>query len=191
GSTGSDGDGGPATNAQLDNPYDVAVGTNGNVYIADTVNNRIRHVDTNGIITTIAGTASSGFSGDNGPATNASLAFPLTIAVDNDSNLYIADTGGHRIRQIDTNGIITTIAGTGNTGFSGDNGPATNATLTNSSGIAVGADGSLYIADAGSHRVRVVVVDTTDPAIDLTGVNDGATITNGANATLGFTCTDT
>ncbi|MGH1506522.1 MAG: SMP-30/gluconolactonase/LRE family protein, partial [Acidimicrobiales bacterium] len=110
------GDGGPATNASMSSPYDVAVDDGGNVYIADALNSRIRRIDTTGTITTIAGSGSNGmgggFGGDNGPATDATVFLPQSVAVDDDGNVYIADTFNHRIRRIDAaTGIITTIAG--------------------------------------------------------------------------------
>ena len=99
----------------------------GNLYIADSGNNRIRKVS-NGVITTVAGNGTAGFSGDNGPATSAQLNYPQGVAVDSAGNLYIADTGNNRIRKV-SNGVITTVAGNGTAGFSGDNGPATSAQL--------------------------------------------------------------
>ena len=132
GPRGFSGDGGPATAARLNSPADVAVDGSGNLYIADTGNDRIRKVDTSGTITTIAGSGASGFSGDGGPATAARLNSPADVAVDGSGNLYIADTGNDRIRKVDTSGTITTIAGSGASGFSGDGGPATAARLNRS-----------------------------------------------------------
>ena len=111
--TGYSGDGGAATNAGLNYPSGVAVDAAGNLYIADSDNKRIRKVDTNGIITTVAGNGSAGYSGDGGAATNARLYYPTGVAVDASGNLYIADTENNRIRKVDTNGIITTVAGKG------------------------------------------------------------------------------
>jgi len=124
---GFSGDTGPATSAKLSNPAGVAVDAAGNLYIADTSNDRIRKVS-NGVITTVVGTGTLGFAGDNGPATYAELSAPNGVAVDPAGNLYIADTGNNRIRKV-TNGVITTVAGNGTAGLSGDNGPATNAQL--------------------------------------------------------------
>jgi uncharacterized membrane protein YbhN (UPF0104 family) len=101
----------------------------GNLYIADQGNAVIRRVSTTGTITTVAGNNAVGYSGDNGQATNATLYAPAGVAVDGAGNLYIADAGNNRIREVNTSGIITTIAGNGTAGFSGDNGPATSATL--------------------------------------------------------------
>jgi sugar lactone lactonase YvrE len=153
---GYSGDGGAATNAQLRSCYGVAVDGMGNLFIADTASSRIRKVDTNGIITTVAGNSYSGFSGDGGAATHATLSFPFGIMVDTNGNLFIADTGNNRIRKVDTNGIITTVAGNSSPGFSGDGGAATNASLREPQGLAMDANGNLLIADTGNYRVRQV-----------------------------------
>ncbi len=124
------GDGGPATQAAISLPRDVALDAAGTLYIADGANNRIRRVARNGTITTIAGTGRTEFSGDGGPASKANLSMPYSIALDSDGNLYIVDTGNYRVRKIDAStGIITTVAGNGSYGFSGDGGPAVHATL--------------------------------------------------------------
>ena len=154
GAQGFSGDNGPATSAQLNNPMGVAVDAVGNLYIADCGNQRIRIV-TNGVITTVAGNGKFGFSGDNGPATSAQLHSPWGITVDSAGNLYIADEGNNRIRQV-SNGVITTIAGNGKPRFSGDGGPATEAQLAHPTGIARDSDGALYIADIGNGRIRKV-----------------------------------
>ncbi|MBI2346069.1 MAG: thrombospondin type 3 repeat-containing protein [Deltaproteobacteria bacterium] len=125
GTSGPHGDGGPATETEID-PYDVAVDTQGNLYIADVQNQRVRKVDPSGIITTIAGSF-QGFDGDGGLATAARLSYPQGVAVDPQGNLYIADTNNHRIRKVDPEGIITTVAGSSTRGFGGDGGPATQA----------------------------------------------------------------
>ncbi|MGA3236246.1 MAG: hypothetical protein ABSG03_08085 [Bryobacteraceae bacterium] len=154
GATGFSGDNGPATSAQLYFPNGVAVDSAGNLYIADTDNNRIRKVS-NGVITTVAGNGFAGYSGDNGPATNARLAGPWAVAVDSAGNLYIADSDNYCIRKV-ANGAIATVAGNGLAGFSGDNGPAANAQLNNPYGVAVDSAGNLYIADTLNQRVRKV-----------------------------------
>jgi sugar lactone lactonase YvrE len=134
------GDGGAATNASLDLLYDVALDAPGNLYIADGNNLRIRKVDTNGIITTVAG---GGSGGDGGAATNASLNYPYGVALDAAGNLYIADTLDQRIRKVDTNGIITTVAGDGEAIYAGDGGAATNASLNYPFGVNVDVSGNL------------------------------------------------
>jgi len=150
------GDGGPSTSAALHKPSGVAVDAAGNLYIADTYNNRIRKVSTAGIMTTVAGNGLATFSGDGGPGTSASLPGPGGVAVDAAGNLYIADAWNHRIRQVSPAGIITTVAGNGVAGFSGDDGPATGAALRQPTGVAVDAAGNLYIADVGNNRIRKV-----------------------------------
>ncbi len=169
GAAGADGDGGSATSAQLNAPHGVAIDTDGNIFIADTGNNRIRKVDGNtGIISTIAGTGEFGFSGDGGTATNAKLAEPFDITLSAYGNLLISDTGNHRIRHLTLDNIITTIAGTGIAGFNGDGGQATNAALKNPAGISVDASNTLYIADYDNHRVRIVTLNTPPSATDNT-----------------------
>ncbi|MBK8024992.1 MAG: hypothetical protein IPK19_27155 [Chloroflexi bacterium] len=158
GEFGFSGDGGPATAAMLQYPEDVAVSSDGSLYIPDMWNHRIRRVGPDGIITTVAGNGSQGFGGDGGPATAASLAVPQGVAVGADGVLYIADWDNHRIRRVGSGGIITTIAGDGTAGFGGDGGPATEAWLNRPSGMAVGADGALYIADSFNDRIRRVAL---------------------------------
>jgi uncharacterized protein (TIGR03437 family) len=152
GTQGFSGDNGPATSAQLNDPAGIAVDSAGSLYIADFANNCIRKV-TNGVITTVAGNGTRGFSGDGGPATSAELNLPAGVAVDSAGNLYIADSA--RIRKV-SNGVITTIAGNGIWGFSGDNGPASSAQVSDY-GIALDSAGNLYIADGSTHRVRKIL----------------------------------
>jgi uncharacterized protein (TIGR03437 family) len=154
GTYGYGGDNGPAAAAQLADPQGVAVDSAGNLYIADTVNQRIRKVS-NGVITTVAGNGTPGYIGDNGPAAAAQLDHPLGVAVDSAGNLYIADEGNQRLRKI-SNGVITTVAGNGTPNEGGDNGPAIGAELDGPSGVAVDAAGNLYIADALGYRIRKV-----------------------------------
>jgi uncharacterized protein (TIGR03437 family) len=151
------GDGGLAINASLYRPSGVAVDAAGNVYIADTSNNRIRKITVStGIITTIAGGVTAGYSGDGKAAVNASLKNPVAVAVDSSGNLYIADSGNHVIRKI-TGTTITTVAGNGTPGFSGDNGIAFPlAQLNNPKGVVVDPSGNIFIADTGNSRIRMV-----------------------------------
>jgi sugar lactone lactonase YvrE len=155
-SAGYSGDGGAATSAKVNGPQGVALDADGNLYIADTGNSRIRKVDTSGIISTVAGKSGSGYSGDGGAATNATLKSPWGVALDAFGDLYIADLGNNRIRKVDTNGIITTVAGTSAAGYSGDGGAATNASLHNPACVALDAAGNLYIADWLNNRIREV-----------------------------------
>jgi uncharacterized protein (TIGR03437 family) len=150
----SAGDNVPATSAQLGYLLGVAVDSAGNLYIADTSNNRIRKVS-NGVIATVAGSRAPFFGGDNGPATSAQLWYPQGVAVDSAGNVYIADTLNNRIRKV-SNGVITTVAGGGACCFSGDNGSATSAQLSNPQGVAVDSAGNVYIADSENYRVRKV-----------------------------------
>jgi sugar lactone lactonase YvrE len=151
----SRGDGGPATKASLHGPRDTAIGPDGSLYIADTWGNRIRKIDRLGTITSIAGTGVAGYGGDDGPATQAMLNMPHDVAVDAQGVVFVADSGNHRIRMIDTSGIITTVAGTGVPGYRGDGGPATAARLQNPKSVAL-FGGNLYIADSVNDRIREV-----------------------------------
>src|SRR5438034_3104998 len=156
-SSGFSGDGGPATAAELYLPAGVTFGAAGDLFIADQQNNRIRRVDaTAGIITTVAGNGSAGFSGDGGPATAAQLQYPYSVTLDATGNIFISD-GNDRIRRVDaTTGIITTVAGNGSAGFSGDGGLATAAQLNAPSGVAFDAAQNLFIADRFNSRIRRV-----------------------------------
>jgi len=166
GAAGYSGDGGAATNASLDYPEGVAVDAAGNLFIADTDNQRIRKVGTNGIITTVAGNGFGGYSGDEGPATSASLNYPQGVAVDASSNLFIADCDNHRIRMVAPNGVISSLAGCGIAGFFGDGGPATNASLAYPAGVATDASGNLLVADGENNRVRKIWL-AGQPALTL------------------------
>ena len=169
GEGGFSGDGGRATSAQLYSPTDVATDDTGNLYIADWANHRIRKVDSTGTITTVAGTGERGFSGDGGPATAARLARPDGVATDSAGNLFIADRSNHRIRKMDSTGTITTVAGTGERGFSGDGGPAVQASLSGPSNVAVDDTGNVYIADTSNHRIRLVDSSGTITTVAGTG----------------------
>jgi hypothetical protein len=182
-STGFSGDGGLAANAKLSSPTGVAVDGWGNLFIADWHNNRIRKISTNGIITTVAGTNSAGFTGDSGLAVIAQLSSSSTaVAVDGFGNLFIADSGNNRIRKVDTNGIITTFAGTNSAGFSGDGGAATNASLNHPQGVAADAYGDIFISDSSNNRIRMVDASgniTTVAGAGGTGyAGDGGPATN-------------
>jgi RHS repeat-associated protein len=160
GQAGFNGDGGSATQASLWAPSGVVLDNAGNLYIADSWNDRIRKVDNHGIITTIAGNGQRGYSGDGGPAKQASFFGPSSLTIDNSGNLYIADFANHRVRKIDTNGNIITIAGNGEGGeyvpFFGDGGPATQSPLGYINGLALDNAGNLYIADGWYNRIRRV-----------------------------------
>ena len=168
---GYSGDGGAATAAELGGPSDVAIDGLGNLYIADTSNHRIRRVDPSGTITTVAGTGTGGYSGDGGAATAANLFFPYSVAVDGAGNLYIADTYNQRIRRVDTTGDITTVAGVGTLGYSGDGSAATAAQLHYPHGVAIDELGNVYIADTYNNRIRRV--DTSGMITTVAGVGTG------------------
>ena len=163
------GDNGLATNAQLSGPSFIYVSNSGNIYIADQGNRRIRKIDSSGIISTVAGNGVPGYSGDGGPATAASLFCSAGMQEDAQGNLYFADACNNCIRKIDGSGIITTVAGNTTGGFSGDGGPALQASLFGPSGLTFDSDGNYYIADMNNNRVRKVVnsssasVNTIDP----------------------------
>lgn len=147
GTPGYSGDGGPAAQSRLQYPHGVTFDASGDIYIADYSNNRIRKVDTKGIITTVAGNGTRGSGGDGGPAIKAQLSCPSGVSVDALGNLYIAE--GNHIRRVDASGVITTVAGTGSYGYRGDGGPATEAQLNSPLRVAVDASGNTYIADYG------------------------------------------
>jgi sugar lactone lactonase YvrE len=155
GKQGFSGDGGPATSARIFNAHGIAFDASGNLYIADTDNWRIRKVSISGIITTVAGKGTEGFSGDGGAATSAEL-YPWGVALDPSGNLYIADGRNYRVRKVSTAGTVTTVAGKGTRGFSGDGGPATSAELGFTGGVALDSAGNIYIADGGNNRIRKV-----------------------------------
>lgn len=150
------GDGGLAVDAQLYNPAGITVGADGTLYISDSSNHRIRKVDSNGIITTVAGSGISGYLGDGGQAVDARIALPQSIALASDGSFYIADFLNHRIRYVGNDGIITTVAGSGSRGFSGDGGQATSAELNLPQGVLLDSSNQLFIADSYNHRVRKV-----------------------------------
>ena len=175
--------GGQATNASLSFPDGVAVDAYGNLFIADADIERIFKVTANGIITTVAGNGWIGFFGDDGDAgqaTNASLFFPYGVAVDVYGNLFIGDWGNNCIREVATNGIITTVAGNGYAGYSGDGGQATNASLNYPTGVAVDPYGNLFIADTGNELIRAVGLSASYPTLALYNI----TTNNAGNYTV-------
>jgi uncharacterized protein (TIGR03437 family) len=154
GSAGFSGDNGAPASAQFSSPLGIAFDSSGNLYIADSVNQRVRKIS-NGTITTVAGNGTAGYSGDKGPATSAEMLGPSGVAVDSSGNIYIADTGNHVVRMV-SNGNITTIAGNNIGGYVGDGGTATNAELEFPTSVAVDSSGNVYIADSGNNVIRKV-----------------------------------
>lgn len=161
GQTGYSGDGGKAANAQLNNPFGVIVGADGAIYFCDTMNHVVRRIAKNGVITTIAGSGRKGYSGDGGLATKAEMNEPYEIRFDRSGNLFIVERMSHVVRRVDRKTqIITTIAGTGQLGFSGDGGLATKAAMNQPHSIQFDGKGDLYICDILNHRIRKVEMKT-------------------------------
>ena len=156
GTAGFTGDGGSAISAEINDPIGVVVDGSGNVYFCDYNNNRVRKVSSSGIITTLAGGASAGFSGDGGAATSATLNHPYAVALDASGNLYICDNGNSRVRKVNTSGIITTVAGTGSASYGGDGGAATAAAIGTPDGIAIDVAGNIYISDRSNEYIRKI-----------------------------------
>jgi uncharacterized protein (TIGR03437 family) len=167
------GDGGPATSASIDGAFGVTVDARGSLYLADTLNHRIRQVTPDGIITTIAGTGEAGFSGDGGAAAGAAMNLPVTVAVDPVGSVYFADSNNGRVRKITPGGVITTVAGNGGLDLGGDGGPATATSLFSPWGLALDAAGNLYIAEAAAGRIRRVtpagIISTVAGKLSATG----------------------
>ena len=182
------GDGGAATNAGLTGPTDVALDNVGNLYIADRDDNCISKVDTNGIITTVAGRGSVQV--DGGAATNALISAPTGVTLDASGNLYITERDRSRIRKVDTNGIITTVAGNGIQGYSGDGAAATNANINLPEGVVFDASGNLYVTDSQNNRIRkvdTIGIITTIAGNGVQGYSgDGGAATNASLNTPAF-----
>ena len=190
--SGSCGDGGPATAANLNYPRKVACDRRGNVYIADEFNMLVRKVDASGIITTFAGTGISGYSGDGGPATAAALGTVVSVHADRYNNIYIGDYLASAVRRVDTTGIISTIAGNGTMGDSGDGGPATAAKISYPYGICTDLLGNVYFADYLNLRIREVIMCPVPVAGTISGaasVCAGGTVTLSASGSWGGTWT--
>jgi class 3 adenylate cyclase len=170
GHAGFSGDRGPATSADLDAPQSIAIDSAGDIYIADSQNNRVRRVDPQGIITTIAGSGQAGYGGDGGPATKATLADPTGVIIGFGNTILIADKGNNRVRAVDATGTIATFAGTGDPGYAGDAGPATSALLNDPQCLAVDAKDNVYVADTLNDRVRRIAVDGTISTVAGTDV---------------------
>ena len=184
GTAGFSGDGGPAAAAELDLPHGVAFTTGSTLLVADALNNRIRAIDPDGTITTVAGTGVPGFAGDGGPAASAQIDAPRGIASLPGGGFLIPDSGNQRIRAVAADGTITTVAGDGTRGFAGDGGPATQAELSLPFAVAPTADGGLLIADTGNDRIRRVAPDGTITTVAGDGIRgyggDGGPATQAA-----------
>ena len=164
GVAGYNGDAVPANTSQLNNPMDVAVNDSGYVFIADTYNNRIRKVDLYGVITTVAGNGIPGYAGDGGPAPASVIYYPSGIVIDDSSRVYFSQLGDSHVRKIELNDTISTIAGADSAGYNGDNRPATTARVWFPQGLALRANGDLFIADEGNNRIRLIT--TTELAVN-------------------------
>jgi uncharacterized protein (TIGR03437 family) len=175
------GDGGIATSATLNNPRGVAVDSDGNIYIADSDNRVVRKVDLSGTITTFAGGGLTGAGMQGVAATSIALEVPAGVAVDSAGNVYLSESIGYRIRKVDSSGIITTVAGNGMFGFSGDGGPATAAMFKIPEGIRLDASGNLYIADSTNGRIRKVSPAPAGPTLNALGVVNNASFAAGSN----------
>jgi sugar lactone lactonase YvrE len=171
GAPGMSGDGGPATAAKINIPSGIVLDKSGNIIFSDSYNHRIRKIDTAGIITTIAGTGLSGYTSDDTLAIHSRLNTPCGLALDDDGNLYIADRMNHRIRKVNTDGIISTVAGMGLAQYSGDGGQATLAAINRPNDVKISPDGDIIIADTYGHAVRKVKKDGT--IISIAGSGDG------------------
>ena len=179
---GSGGDGALAIGAAIEDPRGIAVDLSGNIYVSDALSHVVRKISTAGIITTVAGNGARGFSGDGQPGASARLNEPAGLATDSNGNLYIADSGNHRVRRLSTAGTITTVAGDGNARFSDGAGAPLGASLNNPQGVAVDAANNLYIADTGNNRIRRVSAAGT--TITTVAGNGQASFSGDGQATL-------
>ncbi len=186
--TGDLGDGGQATAALLNYPMGVTADSIGNVYFIDSDSPRIRKITTSGIISTIAGTKVAGYSGDGGQATGAKMSFPVDLIIDKNGNIYFTDVKNYRVRKINSSGIISTVAGTGIAGFSGDGGPATAANIGYSYYIALDKSGNLYIGDDSTARIRKVSTTGIITTVAGTGVVGTVSTGDGGPATAAVFC---
>ncbi len=168
---GSNGDGSLAILAEIGTPSSLAFDTIGNLYITQVYESRIRMIDKSNIITTIVGSSGGGFSGDGGPGSLAQISSPISIILDKSGNIYFSDQSNQRVRKINSSGIISTIAGNGVQGFSGDGGLATSAKLNFPNGLALDTLGNLYIADSNNFRIRKV--DTSGIITTIAGNGQG------------------
>jgi uncharacterized repeat protein (TIGR01451 family) len=187
GTCGFSGDGGPATSATFNAISGIALDAAGNLYLADSVNNRVRKVNTSGIVTTIAGDGTGGFSGDGGPATAAALFAPGDVEVNAAGIIYVSDVFNGRIRRIDAAGIISTLVGTGECCYSGDGGPAANARVTVPFGLGLDARGNLYFTDDNVYRVRKINFDAD---LFITKTASPVPVTRQSNLTYTITVTN-
>ncbi len=181
GTAGYSGDGGPASAAQFSGPQGISFDKYGNLFIADGDSGVIRKINTSGIISTVAGTGKPGYSGDNGPATDAQLTTPSDVKVDTAGNIYIADFKTNVVRKVNKSGIITKIAGTGTAGYTGDGGPATAATFDWPAAISLDSAGNLYIADYTNQVIRMI--NKKDTVSTVVGAMGGGFSGDGGPAT--------
>ena len=177
---GFSGDGGPATQARMNNPTALAFDASGNLYVTDQFNHRIRRIDSSGTILTVAGNGSAAFSGDGGPATSASLNYPGGIVVDSSGTLFLVDCVNERVRKV-SGGTISTVAGTGATGYAGDGGPALQAQFSNPFAITLDKAGNLYVGDIANNRVRKIsgAAAGIGPIVTSAGVTNAASFQTG------------
>jgi hypothetical protein len=167
-------------------PWGLAVDSQNRVYVADSGNHAVRRIDADGTVTTVAGTGTAGYSGDGGPATAARISGPSRITFDSAGNLYLADSGNNRIRKVTPADVISTVAGTGVAGSTGDGGQATAARLRNPYDVAVAGNGTIYIADRGNHKIRKVTPAGVISTVAGTG-SAGSTATTSRRPAPGST----